>query len=53
VNIPKNVTEIATGAGSKKNDIAPKGSIQINNVVLVPLQVMEYIAINLRYMHCQ
>ncbi|VAW43894.1 UPF0098 protein ybcL precursor [hydrothermal vent metagenome] len=31
VNIPKNVTEVATGAGSTKNDIAPKGSMQINN----------------------
>lgn len=31
VNIPKNVTEIATGAGSTKNDIAPKGSMQIKN----------------------
>lgn len=31
VNIPKNITEIATGAGSAKNDLAPKGSVQINN----------------------
>jgi len=31
VNIPKNVTEIATGVGSTKNDIAPKGSMQIKN----------------------
>jgi Raf kinase inhibitor-like YbhB/YbcL family protein len=31
VNIPKNVTEIATGAGSTKKDLAPQGSMQIEN----------------------
>ncbi len=31
VNIPKNVTEIATGAGSKKMDIAGQGSLHIEN----------------------
>ena len=31
VNIPANVMEIATGAGSTKNNIAPAGSSQINN----------------------
>lgn len=31
VNIPKNVTEMATGAGSAKKDFAPRGSMQINN----------------------
>ena len=31
VNIPKNVTEIATGAGSKKTDIAGQGSMHIDN----------------------
>jgi len=31
VNIPKNVTEIAAGAGSTKKDLAPQGSTQIKN----------------------
>jgi Raf kinase inhibitor-like YbhB/YbcL family protein len=31
VNIPKNVTEIATGAGSKKADVAGQGSMHIEN----------------------
>jgi len=31
VNIPKNVTEIATAAGSTKKDLAPQGSMQIKN----------------------
>jgi len=31
VNIPKNVTEIATGAGSKNADVAGQGSMQIDN----------------------
>jgi Raf kinase inhibitor-like YbhB/YbcL family protein len=31
VNIPKNVTEIAAGAGSVNKDVAPQGSMQINN----------------------
>ncbi|MEI6894450.1 MAG: YbhB/YbcL family Raf kinase inhibitor-like protein [Colwellia sp.] len=31
INIPKNVAEIATGAGSEKKTIAPKGSTQISN----------------------
>lgn len=31
VNIAKNVTEIATGAGSVKKDVAPQGSMQIKN----------------------
>jgi Raf kinase inhibitor-like YbhB/YbcL family protein len=31
VNIPKNVTEIATGAGSANTDLAVQGSQQINN----------------------
>jgi Raf kinase inhibitor-like YbhB/YbcL family protein len=31
VNIPLTVTEVATGAGSTKKDLAPKGSMQITN----------------------
>lgn len=31
VNIPKDVTELAAGAGDASNDFTPKGSIQINN----------------------
>jgi len=31
VNIPKNVTELASGAGSTKKDLAPKDSMQIEN----------------------
>ena len=31
VNIPKNVTEIATGAGNKKADVAGQGSMHIEN----------------------
>lgn len=31
VNIPKNVTELATDSGSVKEDLAPKGSMQIIN----------------------
>ncbi|TWX70940.1 YbhB/YbcL family Raf kinase inhibitor-like protein [Colwellia demingiae] len=31
VNIPHTVTEIAAGAGSAKNDLAPEGSVQIAN----------------------
>lgn len=31
VNIPKNVTEITTGAGGMKSDILPQGSLQIKN----------------------
>ena len=31
VNIPKNVTEIATGAGSTNKNVAPQGSMQIDN----------------------
>ena len=31
VNIPHTVTEIAAGTGSTKKDLAPKGSMQINN----------------------
>ena len=31
VNIAKNVTEIKTGAGSTKQNLAPKGSVQIKN----------------------
>jgi Raf kinase inhibitor-like YbhB/YbcL family protein len=31
VNIPKNVTEIATGAGSANTDLTVQGSQQINN----------------------
>ena len=31
VNLSKNVTQIATGAGSTKKDLAPAGSMQIEN----------------------
>jgi len=31
VNIPKNVTELASGAGSTKKDFIPKGSMQVEN----------------------
>ena len=31
VNIPLNVTAVAAGAGSTKKDLAPKGSMQIQN----------------------
>jgi Raf kinase inhibitor-like YbhB/YbcL family protein len=31
VNIPSTVTEVAAGAGSTKKDLAPKGSMQIEN----------------------
>ncbi|NRB40176.1 MAG: YbhB/YbcL family Raf kinase inhibitor-like protein [Pseudomonadales bacterium] len=31
VNIPSNVTELASGAGSTKKELAPKGSMQIEN----------------------
>lgn len=31
VNIAKNVTEIATGAGQEKNNFLPQGSLQIKN----------------------
>jgi hypothetical protein len=31
VNIPVNVTELATGAGSSKENLAPKGSMQIES----------------------
>lgn len=31
VNIPSNVSEIAAGAGSTKQELAPKGSYQVNN----------------------
>jgi Raf kinase inhibitor-like YbhB/YbcL family protein len=31
INIPLTVTELAAGVGSTKKDLAPKGSMQINN----------------------
>lgn len=31
INIPKDVTEISSGAGSTKEDLAPKGSMQIKS----------------------
>jgi len=31
VNIPKDIREVSSGAGSTKQDLAPKGSMQINN----------------------
>ena len=31
VNIPKNIMEVSSGAGSTKQDLAPKGSMQIIN----------------------
>ena len=31
VNIPKSVTEIVSGSGSTKNDLLPKGSMQVKN----------------------
>lgn len=31
VNIPKNITELASGAGSTKKNLAPQGSVQVEN----------------------